>query len=121
MVGFEQIDLVDEDVQSKIRDRYLRTEVVTPNEVRNMLGLPDREAGEEELPYPSNIRKMELLMETGVNPFTGEDMEEEEPEKPEGAPEGNDNADTPPSGDDSANPETSNERGSAQDSDGVRD
>ena len=118
---FEQIDLVDEDVQSKIRDRYLRTEVVSPNEVRNMLGLPDRDDGDEELPFPSNIRKMELLMQTGVNPFTGEDMVEEEPERPEGAPEGNDNADTPPAGDDSANPEASNERGSAQDSDGVRE
>jgi|TARA_R110000824_G_scaffold205924_3_gene390879 PBSX family phage portal protein len=118
---FEQIDLIDEDVQSKIRDRYLRTEVFTPNEVRSMLGLPDREAGEDELPYPSNIRRMELLMQTGVNPFTGEDMVEEEPERPEGAPEGNDNADTPPAGDDSANPEASNERGTAQDSDGVRE
>ena len=60
-------------------------------------------------------------MQTRINPFTGEDMVEEEPERPEGAPEGNDNADTPPAGDDSANPETSNERGSAQDSGGVRD
>ena len=118
---FEQIDLVDEDVQSKIRDRYLRTEVVSPNEVRNMLGLPDRDDGDEELPFPSNIRKMELLMQTGVNPFTGEDMVEEEPKRPEGAPEGNDNADTPANGDDSANPEASNERGSAQDTDGVRE
>jgi len=48
-------------------------------------------------------------------------MVEEEPERPEGAPEGNDNADTPPAGDDSANPEASNERGTAQDSDGVRE
>lgn len=118
---FEQIDLVDEDVQSKIRERYLRTEVMSPNEVRSNLGLPDRDEGDDVLPYPSNIRLMELEMQTGVNPFTGEDMEDKTPSKPEGAPEGNDNAQVPPRGDDSANPESENERGSAQDSDGVRE
>ena len=118
---FEQIDLVDEDVQSKIRERYLRTEVMSPNEVRNNLGLPDRDEGDEVLPYPSNIRLMELEMQTGVNPFTGEDMVDKTPSKPEGAPEGNDNAQVPPRGSDSANPESANERGSAQDSNGVRE
>ena len=37
-----KIDLVDEDIQSRINDRYLRTEVITPNEVRSQIGLPER-------------------------------------------------------------------------------
>jgi len=118
---FERIDLVDEDVQSKIRERYLRTAVISPNEVRDYLGLPDREDGDDVLPYPSVLKEMEIEMQTGKNPFTGEDMEEKEPQKPVGAPEGNSNADTPPRGDDSANEGESGERGSGQDSGQVRE
>jgi len=113
---FEQIDLVDEDVQSKIRERYLRTAVISPNEVRESLGLPDREDGDDVLPYPSVLKEMDLLMQTGVDPFTGEDIEEKEPKKPEGAPEGNSNASEPPRGDDSASDGEREDRGSGQES-----
>ena len=54
---FKRIDLVDEDMQSKIFDRYLRTEVITPNEVRSHLGIPEREDGDDVLPYPTNVKK----------------------------------------------------------------
>jgi PBSX family phage portal protein len=50
---FKSIDLVDEDIQSRINDRYLRTEVITPNEVRSTLGLPERESGDDPLPFPT--------------------------------------------------------------------
>lgn len=54
---FKRIDLIDEDIQSRINDRYLRTEVVSPNEVRSQLGLPERTDGDEPLPYPTKIKK----------------------------------------------------------------
>lgn len=56
-IEFERIDLVDEDIQSRIYDRYLRTEVVSPNEVRTDLGLPERTDGDEVLPYPTRVKK----------------------------------------------------------------
>jgi len=57
VLKFKRIDLVDEDIQSRINDRYLRTEVVTPNEVRTSLGLPERMDGDEPLPYPTKLKK----------------------------------------------------------------
>jgi PBSX family phage portal protein len=56
-LDFNSIDLIDEDIQSRIYDRYLRTEVVTPNEVRATLHLPERPDGDEVLPYPTKIKK----------------------------------------------------------------
>ena len=46
VMQFKRIDLIDEDIQSKINDRYLRTEVIAPNEVRQQLGLPERTDGD---------------------------------------------------------------------------
>jgi len=109
-IKFNRIDLVDEDIQSRIHDRYLRTEVITPNEVRNELGMPERIDGDEPLPYPTKIKR-----EQGAS-------------KGPGAPEGNTNniADVPrraysdtPSG--SSDPRTSGdqaERGQNQDNGG---
>lgn len=57
VLRFKRIDLVDEDIQSRIFDRYLRTEVVSPNEVRSELGLPEREDGDVVLPFPTKIKK----------------------------------------------------------------
>lgn len=54
---FNRIDLIDEDIQSRIHDRYLRTEVITPNEVRNDLGMPERKDGDDPLPFPTKIKK----------------------------------------------------------------
>jgi hypothetical protein len=54
---FKKIDLIDEDIQSRINDRYLRTEVIAPNEVRSSLGLPERADGDEVLPFPTKIKK----------------------------------------------------------------
>lgn len=56
-IRFKKIDLIDEDIQSRINDRYLRTEVIAPNEVRSSLGLPERADGDEVLPFPTKIKK----------------------------------------------------------------
>lgn len=52
-----KIDLIDEEMESRINDRYLRTEVVTPNEVRSKIGLPEREEGDDVLPFPTKVKK----------------------------------------------------------------
>ena len=83
---FETIDLIDDDLQSRINDRYLRTEVVTPNEVREQMGIPQRSGGNEILPFPSNVRMRQLDMD--------EKEKKEEAKKPPGAPDGNDNAES---------------------------
>ena len=57
VLKFKSIDLVDEDIQSRINDRYLRTEVITPNEVRSTLGLPERADGDDPLPFPTKKEK----------------------------------------------------------------
>lgn len=59
-IRLKKIDLVDEDIQSRINDRYLRTEVLTPNEVRSQIGLPERYDGDGVLPFPTNIKKEEV-------------------------------------------------------------
>lgn len=56
-IQFKRIDLIDEDIQSRINDRYLRTEVISPNEVRSGLGLPERKDGDIVLPFPTKIKK----------------------------------------------------------------
>jgi len=53
----KKIDLVDEDIESRIFDRYLRTEVLAPNEVRAKIGLPERRDGDDVLPYPTRIKQ----------------------------------------------------------------
>jgi PBSX family phage portal protein len=46
----KELTLTDEDTMSKIWERYLKTLVVTPNEVREALGWKGREGGDEPLP-----------------------------------------------------------------------
>lgn len=53
----KKIDLLDEDMESRIYDRYLRTEVISPNEVRGKIGLPERKDGDDVLPYPTKIKQ----------------------------------------------------------------
>lgn len=111
-IKFNRIDLIDEDIQSRIYDRYLRTEVVSPNEVRNELGLPERTDGDEVLPFPTKLKK-----EQGGNS--------------PGAPEGNDNnasavprrarADTPEGSTDPRDSGDQAERGENQDNGGNND
>jgi hypothetical protein len=59
-IKLNKIDLIDEDIQSRINDRYLRTEVITPNEVRSQIGLPERYDGDDVLPFPTNVKKEQI-------------------------------------------------------------
>jgi len=69
---FAEIDIIDEDLRSRIHDRYLRTEAITPNEVREDIGRSPIEGGDEVLPYPAKVKK--------------------EQDAKRGAPDGNSNA-----------------------------
>ena len=53
----KKIDLMDEEMESRIYDRYLRSEVMSPNEVRGRVGLPERKDGDEVLPFPTKVKK----------------------------------------------------------------
>ena len=44
---FNELTLTDEIAQSQILERYVKTQVMTPNEARQQLGLPQREDGDE--------------------------------------------------------------------------
>lgn len=48
---FVEADVIDADIQSRIHDRYLRTTVLTPNDVLNDLGRPTRPDGNAPLPF----------------------------------------------------------------------
>jgi capsid portal protein len=49
VIKFNELTLTDENVQSQILERYVKNQVMLPNEARNILGLPQREGGDE--PY----------------------------------------------------------------------
>jgi PBSX family phage portal protein len=44
---FNELTLTDEIAQSQILERYVKTQIMTPNEARNELGLPQRADGDE--------------------------------------------------------------------------
>jgi capsid portal protein len=44
---FNELTLTDEIAQSQIIERYVKTQVLTPNEARQQLGLPQREDGDQ--------------------------------------------------------------------------
>jgi len=46
-IKFNELTLTDENAQSQIDEKYLRNQVLTPNEVRERLGLPARDGGDE--------------------------------------------------------------------------
>jgi hypothetical protein len=44
---FNELTLTDEIAQSQILERYIKTQVMTPNEAREALGMPQRSGGDE--------------------------------------------------------------------------
>jgi PBSX family phage portal protein len=132
---FAEIDLIDEDLRSRIHDRYLRTEVLVPNEVRQIIGLTPIEDGDKVLPYSSKVQRDKNIDIAGLIPPSYDGLEEKEIEQPEpstsegGGEMDNSNAELgspPKSGQDAANKEGSpadstigrNERGQNQDQGG---
>lgn len=49
VLKFNELTLTDEDTQSRIDERYLRTQVLMPNDVRTRKGLPARSTGDAPL------------------------------------------------------------------------
>ena len=68
---FNQLDIIDEDLRSRIHDRYLRTEVITPNEVRQRIGLPSLSGGDSVLMYPTNLKAQQAAGMGNTNAHTG--------------------------------------------------
>jgi len=46
-IQFNELTLTDEDTQSKIDERYLRMQVILPNEVRNRMGMNSIDGGDD--------------------------------------------------------------------------
>lgn len=70
------MDIIDDDLKSRINDRYLRTMVKTPNEVRNELGLPALSGGSDMLTYPPNTKQEELEWKIADKKKTDKKMED---------------------------------------------
>ena len=87
LLKFAEIDIIDEDLRSRIWDRYIRTEVITPNEVRSKLGLTALEEGDVVLPYPTKVTQEKNRFDMGQVAAGAEPT----PNKP-GAPQGNSNS-----------------------------
>jgi capsid portal protein len=51
-----EFTLTDENTQSQIDERYLKTQVVVPNEVRQRLGMPMRDGGQDPVQLTSGQR-----------------------------------------------------------------
>lgn len=47
--AFNELTLTDEIAQSQILERYVKTQIMVPNEARQVLGLPQRDGGDEPL------------------------------------------------------------------------
>lgn len=47
LLSLNELSLTDEDTQSKIDERYLRMQVIVPNEVRGRMGLPGIDGGDK--------------------------------------------------------------------------
>jgi hypothetical protein len=52
---FNELTLTDEIAQSQIIERYVKTQVMTPNEARQQLGLPQRPDGDD--PFEMSARQ----------------------------------------------------------------
>lgn len=55
LIKLGEADIIDADVRSRMHDRYLRTRVEKPNDVRKEIGLPSVPEGEEFLPVPGTL------------------------------------------------------------------
>jgi PBSX family phage portal protein len=67
MVAFKlnELTLTDETTQSQIDERYLRMQVVVPNEVRERLGYPSRSGGQDPIVMGAQQRAEQTSQATG--------------------------------------------------------
>lgn len=59
---FTRMDIVDEDMRSRIDDRLARLGALTRNEIREARGLPAIEGGDVPLPFPTEVQMKNLDM-----------------------------------------------------------
>lgn len=62
---FNELTLTDEETQSKIDERYLRMQVIVPNEVRPRLGLPTLPSGDTPVVLSPQQRAEQTAQSTG--------------------------------------------------------
>jgi len=62
---FNELTLTDEDTQSKIDERYLRMQVIVPNEVRARKGLPALDSGDQPIVLNAQNRAEQTAQATG--------------------------------------------------------
>jgi PBSX family phage portal protein len=67
MLSFKlnELTLTDEQTQSQIDERYLRMQVLVPNEVREKLGYPVRQGGQEPITLGSQQRAEQVAQASG--------------------------------------------------------
>ena len=82
-----QLDVIDEDLKSRIHDRYARIGAMNINEIRQVIGLQPVDGGDMALPYP--------IRSGYQNGKAWPDMETVS-QNPGGAPQGNNNSASPP-------------------------
>ena len=82
-----QLDVIDEDLKSRIHDRYARIGAMNINEIRQVIGLQPVDGGDMALPYP--------IRSGYQNGKVWPDMETATTNSPGGQP-GNDNSASPP-------------------------
>jgi len=62
---FNELTLTDEQTQSQIDERYLRMQVLVPNEVRERLGYPVRPGGSDPIVLGAQARAEQVAQSTG--------------------------------------------------------
>ena len=62
---FNELTLTDEDTQSKVDERYLRMQVIVPNEVRSRKGLPALDGGNSPIVLNAQARAEQTAQTTG--------------------------------------------------------
>jgi PBSX family phage portal protein len=65
LLKFNELTLTDEDTQSKIDERYLRMQVVVPNEVRERIGYPARPGGTDPVLLGAQARAEQTAQASG--------------------------------------------------------
>lgn len=63
-IKFNELSLTDEDTQSKIDERYLRMQVLVPNEVRSRKGLPALDTGDSPIVLNAQARSEQTSQAT---------------------------------------------------------
>ncbi|MFZ9241664.1 MAG: hypothetical protein ACO295_00525, partial [Sediminibacterium sp.] len=65
VIKLNELTLTDENTQSQIDERYLRTQVLVPNDIRNRMGLPLRDGGDAPVVLTSQQRAEQNAQTTG--------------------------------------------------------